>query len=97
LVLGFSLGVQLNAVTYLVSRHFGMLHYGVLFGIVVGLLSIATGTGPLLISFVYDRTNTYAGVLWGFIPVCLLTAILFASLGRYPVFDAPVATTSPSN
>lgn len=88
LVLGFALGVELNAVAYLVSRHFGMLHYGVLFGIVVGLLSLATGTGPLLISFVYDSTQSYAGVLWGFIPLSLLTALLFASLGRYPVFAA---------
>ena len=86
LVLGFSLGVELNAVAYLVSRHFGMLNYGVLFGIVVGLLSVATGFGPLLISFVYDRSQSYAGVLWGFIPLSVLTALLFASLGRYPVF-----------
>lgn len=86
LVLGLSLGVELDSVAYLVSRHFGMLHYGVLFGTIVGLLSIATGFGPLLISFVYDRTHSYAGVLWGYIPLSLLTALLFASLGRYPVF-----------
>ncbi len=86
LVLGLSLGVELDSVAYLVSRHFGMLHYGVLFGTIVGLLSIATGFGPLLISFVYDRTHSYAGVLWGYMPLSLLTALLFASLGRYPVF-----------
>jgi predicted MFS family arabinose efflux permease len=86
LVLGLSLGVELDSVAYLVSRHFGMLHYGVLFGTIVGLLSIATGFGPLLISFVYDRTHSYSGVLWGYMPLCALTALLFASLGRYPVF-----------
>ena len=91
LVLGLSLGVELDAVAYLVSRHFGMLHYGVLFGTIVGLLSIATGLGPLLISFVYDATKSYNGVLWGYIPLCLLTSALFASLGRYPVFDVPAA------
>ncbi len=91
LFLGLSLGVELDAVAYLVSRHFGMLHYGVLFGTIVGLLSIATGMGPLLISFVYDATKSYNGVLWGYIPLCLLTSALFASLGRYPVFDVPAA------
>ena len=91
LVLGLSLGVELDAVAYLVSRHFGMLHYGVLFGTIVGLLSIATGLGPLLISLVYDATKSYNGVLWGYIPLCLLTSALFASLGRYPVFDVPAA------
>ena len=87
LVLGLSLGVELDAVAYLVSRHFGMLNYGVLFGTIVGLLTLATGMGPLLISFVYDATKSYNGVLWGYIPLCLLTSALFASLGRYPVFD----------
>lgn len=89
LVLGLSLGVELDAVAYLVSRHFGMLNYGVLFGTIVGLLSLATGLGPLLISFVYDATQSYNAVMWGYIPLCLLTSALFASLGRYPVFDEP--------
>ena len=91
LFLGLSLGVELDAVAYLVSRHFGMLHYGVLFGTIVGLLSVATGFGPLLISFVYDTTRSYEGVLWGYIPLSLLTSVLFASLGRYPVLNAPAA------
>ncbi len=92
LVLGLSLGVELDAVAYLVSRHFGMLNYGVLFGTIVGLLTLATGMGPLLISFVYDATQSYNGVLWGYIPLSLLTALLFASLGRYPVFAAVAAS-----
>ena len=91
LILGLSLGVELDAVAYLVGRHFGMLNYGVLFGTIVGLLSVATGLGPLLISFVYDATQSYEGVLWGYIPLCLLTSALFLSLGRYPVFDASPA------
>lgn len=89
LVLGLSLGAELDAVAYLVGRHFGMLNYGVLFGTIVGLLSVATGLGPLLISFVYDTTRSYEAVLWGYIPLCLLTSALFASLGRYPLFALP--------
>ena len=55
-----------------------------------------TGFGPLLISFAYDRTHSYSGVLWGYIPLSVLTALLFASLGRYPVFAAPAAVATRS-
>ena len=81
---------------YLVSRHLGMVKYGVLFGIVVGQLALATGFGPLLIGTVYDRTQSYSGVLWCYIPLSLLTALLFATLGGYPVFAAPAAAGTGS-
>jgi predicted MFS family arabinose efflux permease len=86
LVLGLSLGVELDAVAYLVGRHFGLLNYGVLFGTIAGLLALATGLGPFSVSLVYDATGQYVAVLWAYIPLSLLTAALFFSLGRYPVF-----------
>lgn len=88
IVLGLSLGVELDAVAYLVGRHFGMRNYGTLFGTIAGLLALATGLGPVLVNLVYDGTGSYAGVLLGYIPLSLLAAALFASLGRYPSFPA---------
>lgn len=89
IVLGLSLGVELDAVAYLVGRHFGMRNYGTLFGTIAGLLALATGLGPVVLNLVFDWTGAYTMVLIGFIPLSLLSAALFASLGRYPVF-APV-------
>lgn len=85
-VLGLSLGVELDAVAYLVGRHFGMRNYGTLFGTIAGLLALATGLGPVLLNLVYDATGKYTGVLFAYIPLSVLSAALFASLGRYPVF-----------
>jgi predicted MFS family arabinose efflux permease len=94
IVLGLSLGVELDVVAYLVGRHFGMRNYGTLFGTIAGLLALATGLGPVLVNLVYDFTGSYSGVLLAYIPLSLLAAALFASLGRYPVFSADVPSAS---
>lgn len=89
-VLGFSLGAELDAVAYLSTRHFGMRNFGVLFGTISGLLALATGLGPFLVSYAYDVTGSYRAVLVAYAPLCVVTSLLFFTLGRYPVFAAPV-------
>lgn len=89
LVLGLSLGVELDAVAYLSTRHFGMRNFGLLFGTISGMLALATGLGPLLVSLVYDNTGSYQPALIAYIPGCVLASAMFLTLGRYPVFDKP--------
>lgn len=88
ILLGVSLGVEFDAVAYLVGRHFGLLNFGVLFGTIAGLLALAGGTAPLITNFVYDQTQSYAPVLWSFVPASLFCAALFFSVGRNPAQDA---------
>jgi MFS family permease len=86
-IVGLALGAELDTVAYLTSRHFGLRSFGFLFGVVGGVLNVATAAGPLLASFVYDVTRSYEPVLWAFVPISLLGSVLFATLGRYPDFD----------
>jgi hypothetical protein len=51
-----------------------------------GALGLATGLGPLIVNRIYDVTKSYEPALWGFIPICLLGAGLFSTLGKYPDF-----------
>jgi len=88
LLLGFSMGAELDAVAYLTTRHFGLRSFGVLFGTLGGLQALATGSGPFLVNSIYDATGSYRLAVLLFIPVCLLGAVLFLSLGRYPDFSA---------
>lgn len=90
-ILGLSLGVELDAVAYLATRHFGLRNFGALFGTVSGLLALATGVGPLLISLSYDHFGGYREVLIAYVPLCVLSSALFFALGRYPVFSAAAA------
>lgn len=89
LILGLSLGAELDAVAYLTTRHFGLRHFGVLFGTVAGLLAFATGLGPYVVNHIYDLTHSYHLALVAYIPLSLIAAGLFLSLGRYPVFPVP--------
>lgn len=88
LVLGLSLGAELDAVAYLTTRHFGLRSFGVIFGTISGLLALATGLGPFLVNSSYDVTGSYYPAVTAYIPLCLLASALFFSLGRYPEFDA---------
>lgn len=89
LVLGLSLGGELDAVAYLSTRHFGMRNFGVLFGTISGLLALSTGLGPFLVSLTYDITRSYNPVLVAYVPLSVMAALLFVSLGKYPVFEQP--------
>lgn len=88
MVLGLSLGAELDAVAYLTTRHFGLRSFGVIFGTISGLLALATGLGPFLVNTSYDYTGSYYPAVMAYIPLFLLASALFFSLGRYPVFES---------
>ncbi len=96
-VLGLSLGAELDAVAYLATRHLGLRSFGVLFGTIAGLLSLASGFGPMLVSYAFDVTRSYELALWAYIPLCILSAVLFLSLGKYPDYANPVISTNAPN
>jgi predicted MFS family arabinose efflux permease len=97
-VLGFALGVEIDGVGYLTSRHFGMLNFGLIYGTIVGMLALTSGIGPVLANHAYDVTGSYLPLLWSIIPLSLLAGVLFAVLGSYPEFPtvADQDATAPS-
>ncbi|WP_162527136.1 MFS transporter [Sphingomonas solaris] len=84
LVMGLSLGAEVDAVAFLTGYYFGVRHYGLLFGTIMSGLSIAAGSAPLIAGTIFDRTGSYDLMLMGAIPLCLLAAGLIASLGLPP-------------
>jgi MFS family permease len=84
LILGLSLGAELDLVAYLTSRYFDVGNFGFLFGTLAGIVTLAGGGGPMLLSEVYDHTHSYLPGLWAAIPMCLVSASLFLTLGPYP-------------
>lgn len=94
-VLGLSIGTEVDACAYLAARHFGMRSFGTLFGTINGLLLFGTGFAPLASNHVYDMVKSYDPVLWSLIPLCVLTALLFLALGRYPSFADAGSEAAP--
>ncbi len=81
---GLALGAELDVMTYLVSRYFGLKNYGTLVGTVVGFLMVGNGAGPTIAGWVYDVTGSYQLFIIATIPTFLLCSLLIASLGDYP-------------
>ena len=84
LVIGLSVGTEVDACAYLVARHFGMRSFGAMFGAINGLLLFSNGFSPLLANHVYDVTKSYDVVMWILIPLSVVASLLFLWLGKYP-------------
>ncbi len=84
IVLGLALGAELDVVAYLATRHFGLRSYGVIFGTIVSLWSVANGLGPLGVSYIYDLTGSYEGALWIYIPLLIIASASLYAMGDYP-------------
>ncbi len=95
ILLGLALGAELDVVAYLATRHFGLRSYGLVFGCIVSLWSVATGLGPLAASYVYDTYGTYQPALWAFIPLFAVASLALFTMGPYPVFQLVEETSQP--
>lgn len=84
LVMGLSVGTEVDCCAYLAARHFGTENFGTLFGTINGVLLFGNGLAPILANYGYDMMQTYDVVLMLLIPFYLGASLLFATLGRYP-------------
>lgn len=84
LVMGHALGAEVDATAYLTGHYFGLRHYGLLFGALIGCTAISTGSGPLIAGYIYDRTGSYDLLLMVGIPTVLIATTLILLLGRAP-------------
>lgn len=87
-IYGLMGGAKIGAIAYLASRHLGMRAFGTLYGTINAGLGLAVALAPLAANYVYDLTRSYTPVMWAAVPVLVIAAILYLSLGRYPEFTA---------
>ena len=57
---------------------------GASYGLIIGLLALALGLGPMLAGYVYDTFGSYGPALWAAMPISLLASLLIFTLGPYP-------------
>lgn len=85
LLIGFAAGAELDLMSYLAARYFGLLHYAKIYAILYAILSVAGGIAPMLFARVFDLNASYnmsfliAAVLF------VAGAVMLLALGRYPV------------
>ena len=83
-LLGFAAGAELDLMSFLAAKYFGLLHYSKIYSWLYAALAMASGIAPSLFALVYDKTGGYAiGFLY-----CTLcfsaSCFLLLLLGRYP-------------
>jgi len=81
-LIGASSGAELEVASYMSSRVFGLRNFGTLFGIIVGIIGLATGVGPLLASIGFDNFGSYGPGLWVSAAIAVAAALLLLTLPR---------------
>lgn len=83
LLLGGSLGAEVDMLAYLTSRYFGLRCFAEIFGVLFGAVMVGMGLGPVIFGVVYDRTGSYSAMLGVGIPICLFAILLVSLLRPY--------------
>ncbi len=84
-LIGLTLGAEVDVIVYLTTRHFGLKAFGALYGGLLVALSIGTALGPLAASAVYDRTGRYDAFLLATLAIMVAGSLALFSLPR-PAF-----------
>ncbi len=84
ILIGFSIGAEIDMMTYLTTRYFGIRHFGEIYGILFASLLIGTSLGPLLFGWFFDHDGTYINILWIAATVTGFATFLCLFLPPYP-------------
>ncbi|MBV1687884.1 hypothetical protein KRR38_09400 [Novosphingobium sp. G106] len=85
LILGLSLGAELDLMAYLTSRYFKIANFGLLFGTIGGFIGLAGGNGPILLNASFDATGSYTLALWTSIRSAWSRQLCFCCSGLTPI------------
>ncbi|HEY0941300.1 MAG TPA: MFS transporter [Steroidobacter sp.] len=83
IILGVSLGAEVDMLAYLTSRYFGLKHFAQIFGAMFSAVMVAMSLGPLAFGAVYDSTGSYRAILVLGVPLCVLAIVLVLLLRPY--------------
>jgi MFS family permease len=62
-VIGLSVGAEVDLMAYLAGRYFGLRNYGVCYGLLFGFWSLGFGVAPVLAGAVFDANRNYSVML----------------------------------
>lgn len=82
-LLGGSLGAEVDMLAYLTSRYFGLRCFAQIFSFLFSAVMVAMGLGPLVFGIVFDTTGSYQSILALGVPICILAIGLVLLLKPY--------------
>jgi len=87
LLIGFAAGAELDLMSFLASRYFGLKYYASIYSVLYMVLALCSGTAPLLFATVFDATASYAVSFTIALGLFTLGAVIVLFMGAYPDED----------
>lgn len=82
--IGVAAGAELDVIAVLITRYFGNRAYGENYGWQYAAWTFGSGTAVIITNRVYDVLGSHTPVLWVYVALFLLSAVLILRLGPYP-------------
>jgi len=87
ILVGFSIGAEIDLLAFMAGRYFGLANYGEIYGFLFASMMAGVSLGPYTYARCYDLLGNYVPVLYFCCLLILLIALLTFLLPRYPVPD----------
>lgn len=84
ILIGFATGAELDLMSFLTARYFGIRHYSKIYSLLYTALAVCGGSAPMLFAYLYDINGSYDRSFLTAAGFFLIGALLLLMLGRYP-------------
>jgi MFS family permease len=83
-LVGLAAGAELDLMSYLAARYFGMRHYAKIYAVLYAALAVAAGAAPFCFARIYDTTKSYRLAFLAASGFFLVGALILLTMGPYP-------------
>lgn len=87
ILVGLSLGAEVDLLAYLTGRYFGLRSFGATYGLLFAAILTGTALGPLAFGIGFESTGSYTLILIISVGINILAIALTAMLGQYPDWE----------
>ena len=87
LLVGCSIGAELDLLSFFCARLFGVRHYAAIYGLLSMFFYVGIAVGGIGYGVTKTRMGTYDPALVGSAVLFTIAAVLFLLIGRRPIFD----------
>jgi MFS family permease len=87
ILVGFSIGAEIDLLAFFSGRYFGLRNYGEVFGMLFSSMMLGVSLGPPSFGFCYDLTGDYTLVLYLSCLALIAATFIAQLLPNYPTFE----------
>ncbi len=98
MLVGIGAGAEFDIAAFLMARYFGLRDYGRLFGIHLGIITVASTSAPWVAGVLFRQTGSFQLMLTLVTAMFFIGAMMLLPLGRYPRFvPDPAPSAAPGD